>query len=180
MTSLGDLTFNENELRMVLEKDPNIVTLQDADGMTLLHHAARLGLVLGSTSISKIFEVLFQASGLDFCIKDTRGNTPVHMAAICSYERVSCQYVFPYFVREADKRNYDFSTVNKNGNSVLEIAMRVSYDISNAKRLLDNVTHAKIMAPQPASQPAPQSPPSSSNGSFGDTMAIYKGFAIRL
>lgn len=124
---LSELINSESKLQQALEQNPSIVTYQDEDGMFILHHAAQLGLVLGSTSISKIFNVLFQAPSLDFSIKDNRCDTPLHIALRCCYDRVSCQYVFPYFLREASKRNFDFSTLDCQGLAVIHLATQLTY-----------------------------------------------------
>lgn len=124
---LLNLVSNEEALASALKADPTIINQQDTDGMTLLHHAGTLGKILKSSSISKIFAILFDQSkvtNLDFTRKDSHGNTPLDIAAMCCHERVTCAYVFPTFVTEADHRGVDFTTLNPR---LFEIAIKTSY-----------------------------------------------------
>ncbi len=41
---------------------------------------------------------------------------------------MTCDYVFPYFVREADQRGVDFSVLNNQGQAALHFATRNAYE----------------------------------------------------
>lgn len=132
-------------LESVLKKSPKLITEQDEDGLTLLHHAAQVGRIRNSTGASEILNVLFNTPGLDFTIKDNAQNTAVHVAALSCKDRVTCQYVFPTLVKEASKRGFDFSMLGQQGQSVLHIATRTSCinfgnRINNVKNVLNNAT----------------------------------------
>lgn len=147
-----DLLWSEERLREALENEPGLITKQDENGKTLLHYAARIGTLMGSTNASKILNVLFNAPGIDFTIKDNAGNTPVHVAAFYCEDRTTCQYVFPAFVKEATKHKFNFSTLGQQGQSVLHITTRTSYTdprgllgrINNVKNVLNNTTDSGL------------------------------------
>ncbi|KTC97715.1 ankyrin repeat domain-containing protein [Legionella erythra] len=122
-----NLVSSPEELKAALDANPNLIKEQDEEGMTLLHHTARIGNVMGSTSASRILDVLFASEDLDFTIKDNDGNTPLHTAAWGCNDRVTCQFVFPLFVTEASKRGFDFATLGQHGQTVLHIATKISY-----------------------------------------------------
>jgi ankyrin repeat protein len=124
---LKELLNNPDELKTALKINPNLITEQDEDGMTLLHHAAQLGQILGRSNIIPILDTLFETPGIDFNIKDLRGNTPVHVAAICSKERVTCSYLLPTIVQEAVKKGFNFETQGEAGQTVLHIVARNFY-----------------------------------------------------
>lgn len=152
MALCEELIYDEDKLQAALEHDPSIVNVRDDDGMCILHHAAQLGLRLGSSSISKIFDVLFNVDGLNFSIKDNRGETPLHIAVRCCHNRVACQYTFPYLVREAHKRKFDFSTLGYEGLSILHLATQLSYTdphgifgrTNNVAQILDIVSDIDV------------------------------------
>lgn len=143
------LVSSPDELKAALNANPALINEQDEEGMTLLHHAAQIGHVMGSSSANKILDVLFASNDLDFTIKDNAGNPPVHVAALGCEDRVTCEYVFPAFVHEAAKRGFDFATLNQDGLSVLHIATMTSYEgkgsrINNVEQVLDNAPDPKL------------------------------------
>ncbi|MDX1838599.1 hypothetical protein DIZ81_11575 [Legionella taurinensis] len=147
----SSLVHSAEALKAALESNPNLINEQDEDGLTLLHHAAQIGNYMGSTSASKILDVLFANENLDFTIKDKAGNTAVHVAAWCCEDRVTCQYVFPSFVTEAAKRGFDFATLSQQGQTVLHIATRTSYTsrtgrINNVDNVINNAANPGINA----------------------------------
>jgi hypothetical protein len=144
---LLDLISNKDAFISALNANPNIINQQDNDEMTVLHHAGTLGKIMGSNSISQIFEVLFDESmcpNLDFTLKDAHGNTPLDIAAMCCHERVTCNYVFPTFVNEADQRGVDFSTLNPR---LFEVAINTSYygKSSTIRKFLKQFTNKYIV-----------------------------------
>ena len=148
----GGLMWSAEQLQSALESDPNLITEQDENGLTILHHEAQIGQIMGSTNASYVLSVLFNAPGLDFTIKDHKGNTPLHVAAVCCTDRVTCQYVFPALVKEAAACQFDFTTLGEHGQSVLHIATRTSYTdprgffprINNVRNVLDNAPNPGI------------------------------------
>jgi hypothetical protein len=56
-----NLVFDPNELRVALEIDLDLIKTQDEDGKTLLHHAAKIGRLVGSSSAGEILNILFEA-----------------------------------------------------------------------------------------------------------------------
>jgi ankyrin repeat protein len=122
------LSTSKDDLFFALYEDPSIVNLQDEVGKTILHHAASIGLVMGSNSASLIHEHLFQSKLIDFSIQDNEGNTPLHVAALYCDDRVTCDYVFPDFAREAARRNFDFSVLNTQGQAVIHLAAKIHYE----------------------------------------------------
>ncbi len=124
---LSHLSQCSHDLYIALRKTPEIISAVDENGMTLLHHAARIGFMMGSNSASLIHYLLFTAPGCDFNIKDHNGNTPLHIAAECCSDRVTQTYIFANYVRSAVKTDFDFSILNKQGQAVIHIAARTSY-----------------------------------------------------
>lgn len=141
-----NLLWSDEDLQAALKSNPNLMKEQDEEGMTLLHHAAQIGFIMGSLNARKVLEALFKAPEIDFSIKDKNENTALHVAAYCSQERVTCQYIFPTLVKEAADHGFDFSTLGQNGQSILHIATRTSYTDprgvfgrkNNVKNVLDN------------------------------------------
>lgn len=139
-----ELVLSYKKLEEELTKNPNLINEQDEDGQSLLHHAARLGTILGQASINTILNVLFKEPGINFNLKDNNGDTPLHIAALYCVDRVTCQYVFPTLVRKAASSNFDFSTLGQHGKSVLQIATTTTYSdhhgrtINNVQNVLGN------------------------------------------
>lgn len=131
---LEHLANDAHDLFIALYNDPSIVNLQGDDGKTILHHAAKLGLIMGSNSAALIHDQLFNAPLTDFTIQDEDGNTPVHIAALYCDDRVTCDYVFPNFARTAAKRGFDFSVLNHQGQAVIHIATRNAYEFGASGR----------------------------------------------
>jgi ankyrin repeat protein len=140
------LIKSAESLESALGSNLCLINEKDEDGMTLLHHAAGIGLYLGSTSASEILNVLFNTPGIDFNITDVRGNTPLHLAAYYSMDRVTCNFVFPSYITEAVKHKFDFSKLGDEGKSVLQMAALNFYDRA---RRSTNVKHILTNAPDP-------------------------------
>jgi len=143
--TLPDLVFSEQDcagkaeffkhlaascrnLYLFLRKHPERVNEQDEEGMTILHHAASAGLTMGSNSASLIHSLLFNAPGIDFSIKNSNGDTAVHVAGFYGEERVTCRYIFPNYVRKAAELGFDFSTRGQRGYTVLHLAVLHAYE----------------------------------------------------
>jgi ankyrin repeat protein len=136
---LYNLVRNSDELKLSLAKDPDLIKKQDSDGLTLLHHAAQIGSFCGSSSSEEILNILFNAPGVDFTIKDNNNNTPVHVAALCCEDRTTCKFIFPEFLKAAERHKFNFSTLGQNGRSVLHIATTCSYTDHGFSRRENNV-----------------------------------------
>lgn len=145
-----DLCLRSEALENALRENPKLITEQDENGMTLLHHAAKID---RKDNATQILNVLFNDPGIDFSIKDNKNNTPVHAAAFSLDNRVTCEYVFPIFVKEAAKHGFYFSTLGENGFSVLHIAAIKSHykpnDIYNQGTNTNNVESVLKNVPNP-------------------------------
>jgi ankyrin repeat protein len=119
-----DLSYGVRDLYIALRTNPDIIKEQDENGQTILHHAAHIGLGLGSNSASLILELLFEAKGADFSIRDNNGDTPVHIAAKLCHDRSTCDFIFPNYISKASETGFDFSQLNNQGQAVLHIAAR--------------------------------------------------------
>lgn len=147
---MKELLQSEKALRAALKDDPGLITKQDETGRTLLHHAAKIALTKGSIEGVKILNILFNAPGLDLSIKDNKGNTPVHVVALCCSDKLTSQYVFHNFLQAAEKCKFDFSMLGEDGKSVLQIATikstymepdKILGRINNTSKVLRHVTH---------------------------------------
>lgn len=122
------LSQNSRDLYIALRSNPEIIHEQDEkDGLTLAHSAATIGSVLNPNEASLIHDLLFKMPGLNLNIKDKSGNTPVHVAALYCGDRVSGEYTFPRYIKQAKKLGFDFSTLGQGGQAILHIAARNSY-----------------------------------------------------
>ncbi|MGB6976836.1 MAG: hypothetical protein WBE18_05215 [Gammaproteobacteria bacterium] len=132
-------------LKDAIEKDTDLIKAQDKEGMTLLHHAAMIQKFRNledRSELGEILAILFQASGIDFSLQDSEGNTPVHVAALVCEDEITCRYIFQQFVIKAATLGFNFSTLNKKGHSVLHIATQFSYTDSRKayeSRRINNV-----------------------------------------
>ncbi len=122
--SFLDFLHNADTLKSALKNNPNLILKQDDDGMTILHHAGTLGRLLGTNSIAQILAILFEVPNLDFSVRDHHQNTPLHIVAMCCHERTTCNYVFPAFIAEADRRGFDFTVL---GSEIVDRALRTAY-----------------------------------------------------
>lgn len=115
------LSQNYHDLKIALRKKPGIIIEQDETGSTILHHTARH--IPGSyyRSFSFIHQLLIDAPGVDFNIKDKKGNTPVHEALFNCLDK-NGKYVFPIFLSNAISRGFDCSIKNNDGLTILLIA----------------------------------------------------------
>lgn len=100
----------------------NLVNLQDRDGQTLAHHiAANPGGFLDPGLVSILLK-----NKPDFSIKDKEGNTPLHIITFICHHRDAAP-IFMDFVQYAAKTQFDFSSLNNEGLSVLLIASFTAY-----------------------------------------------------
>jgi ankyrin repeat protein len=121
------LVSDSYDLYIHLHQNPKIIKIQDENGETLLHAAAYIGRMLDSYSVKLIHYLIFRAPGLDFNVKNYQGNTPLHVAALNCNDLTTYNSTFPYYLEEAKKANFDFSTLGQQGQAILHIATRVSY-----------------------------------------------------
>jgi len=148
---LQALNFSAEHLQRALLESPGLIKKQDENGWTILHHAARLGLIMDSTSAREVLDILFASSEIDLSIRDKDNNTPVHVAALYCKYRTTCCYIFPRFIRIAEEKGFDFSSLGRDGKTVLQIATIISY--SDHRRLfarVNNVLTVLEIAKNPA------------------------------
>lgn len=116
------LANHESKLFIALQKNPKIVTEQDENGKTLLHHALRSSLNNGAMYL------LVGAANADFSIIDARGNTVVHSVIMYSERDRNISYHgLPAILKAAMKSGYDFSLRNKEGFAPLHLAVAHAY-----------------------------------------------------
>jgi ankyrin repeat protein len=138
------VTWDTSELKQALAENPSLIEAQDEQGMTLLHHAADIGRSLGHSSAREVLNVLFASPGINWNIKNNSGNTPVHVAATLCQDRTTYELIFPEFVKTASEHGFDFSTLNNQGQSVLHLATKISYERwpigrqNNVRNMLNN------------------------------------------
>lgn len=145
------LTSNRKDLYTHLRTHPELVNDRDEQGMTLLHHAASTGLELNPNGTAVILQLLFNAPGIDFNIRDSNGDTPVHLAARIATQAVTAVHVFPNYIRKAAELGFDFSAKGEGGLTVLHWAARhicitpiSGRRISNVMPLLQIMTQSQI------------------------------------
>ncbi|MET3106201.1 ankyrin repeat protein [Oxalobacteraceae bacterium GrIS 2.11] len=135
------LANNCRSLYIFLRKHPERLNEQDERGMTILHHSASIGIMMGSNSASLIHQLLFNADGIDFTIKDENGNTPVHIAGCYAEDRVTCDYIFPNFVRKAISLGFDCTTRGVKGLTILHLSALNAYTDSWFRGRRENLSH---------------------------------------
>lgn len=146
-TKLLNVTSSQSAFQTARDQNPALLTEQDSDGNTLVHHAAKIGLSMGSSRAHAILTLLFSASEINLDIRNNDGNTAVHLAAIYSYERTTFTTVFPIFIVEAERRQFDFGTPGDRGYTVLHFATRITYEHmwtgrgDNLRHILNNVNN---------------------------------------
>jgi len=169
---LRDLAYSETKLESALIEDPTLINAQDENGMTILHHFANSGSYISSSKISAILKILFNNPDLDFTIKDQKGNTPLHCAALRCNDPKTFQYIFPAFLSEAARRGFDFSTLGEKGETVLHIATQITFShkvngvferMNNVRNVLNNVANPGLNV-------------LSSSGSTAFCYAVYHGY----
>ncbi|MFN7094485.1 MAG: hypothetical protein ACK4M7_03890, partial [Burkholderiales bacterium] len=142
------LVSDSYDLYIHLQQNPELIKMQDEHGETLLHAAAYIGRMLDSYSVKLIHYLIFRAPGLDFNVKNYQGNTPLHVAALNCNDLTTYNSTFPYYLEEAKKANFDFSTLGQQGQAILHIATRVSYktyfsdrqnNLANVLRIVPNI-----------------------------------------
>ncbi|HEX2548991.1 MAG TPA: ankyrin repeat domain-containing protein, partial [Gammaproteobacteria bacterium] len=134
-----------HDLYIALRKKPILIQEKDSKDQTLLHHAARVGHDMDSMGASLILFLLLSSPNLDFNIKDKNGNTPLHIAALNSNEPITCKYIFPNFLRTAFIAEFDFDTLNNQGQTILHIAARTTFEnINNVEQVLNCVPNIPL------------------------------------
>ncbi len=124
---LNYLGGNFYDLFITAYQNPDIFKLQDENGQTILHYAAKIGLISGYGNSLSYLKKLFQFSGIDFTIQDDAGNTALHIVAFHCSERTTYEAVFECFVSAAVKQNFNFNILNNDGQAVIHLAARFSY-----------------------------------------------------
>ncbi len=134
------LSTDTLKLDLALREDPTLITQQDEEGATILHHIVEYGAIAGKHTIAPILDILFKTPGLDFHIKDIRRDTPLHIAAALCYQETTSQFLFPALVQAAEKHNFNFSTLDQEGNTVLHIATKTQYEDIYGKKTHNGTT----------------------------------------
>lgn len=124
---MRELLQSKEALQAALEKNPNLITEKDDEGKTLLHHAAKIGLEKNFQTAKGILEKLFEMPELDFNLKDNKGNTPMHVAALCCVDK-ECKRLFYIYLQEATRRNFDFSILGHDRKTILQLTMLQVYN----------------------------------------------------
>lgn len=139
------LDISPEKLRQALSDDPNLIKERGDHGETLLHLAARKYWYDRSAAES-ILRVLFDAPGADFSLKDDDGDTATHVAArSIDRHQTNFHFVFPAFVKKAAEVNFDFSTANNRGLTVLHLSIIITHSFPWGNACGDAVVleHAK-------------------------------------
>ena len=123
--NLEELLYNKELLERELSKNPQLINKKDKQGMTLLHHIAVME-DLGQSSLEPIIDILLAQPSINFNIEDNKGNTAIHLAA-SSRERTNCEFIFPKLVEKAEKNQFNFSMLDKQGQAIIHLASRLSY-----------------------------------------------------
>lgn len=148
---LQALLFCSEDLRKELLEEPDLIKKYDENNWTILHHAARIGLLMGNRKAGEVLDILFAHPRLDLTIRDKKNNTPVHVAAIYSRNQTTCNYVFPRFIKIAQEKNFDFSSLGGQGKTILQIAAMISYtDPGKTVARVNNVAQVLGGAQNPA------------------------------
>lgn len=145
---LQHLASCARDLFVVLHTNPaEVFALRGEHGETLLHHVARLGTMLGSNSISLCLHVLFKFTTREqFEAIDDSGSTALHKAAeLSGDDRVTADYVFPQLVQQAKQLGCDFSTLNDQGQAILHLAARNSYERQTLGIVLSRINNIKMV-----------------------------------
>lgn len=143
---LGDFLISSSDnLKSALEKNPNLINMQDENGRTILHHAAPLGLHAGQTRTIEFLDLLFTKPNFDLTIRDNNGDTALHLAAFACYDRAIYEITFPLYIEKAIEKKFNFNITGRSGLTVLQIATMHTYNnqytqtrYNNVKNLLDH------------------------------------------
>jgi hypothetical protein len=112
----------------------NLVNEQDEYGKTLSHYIAERGLTY---KYNKAVQYILFANNPNFDIQDREGQTPLHIIAYYSENRVIAS-AFPEFINYGIRNKANLSLLNKEGRSVLHLTAMGSYKHSNQiKTILD-------------------------------------------
>lgn len=140
------LVRSPEKLQKNLFYNPALLSSKDENGMTVAHHVAEIGLSMEGSEACRIIFILFNSPGLELNIKDNFGNTAIHHAAIYATNYVNFEYVFPAFLREAEKRKFNFSFTNLDGETVLHLVTKLPYINFLLNRKSNIQTMLKIVA----------------------------------
>lgn len=139
------LVRNNHDLYIALQKKPLLIIEKDEKQQTLFHHAARIGHEMDSNSASLIHFLLFNSPHINFNTQDKNGNTPLHVAALNCTEPTTCKYVFPNYLKTAFITESDFEILNKQGQSILHIAARTTFEnINNVEQVINCVPNIPL------------------------------------
>lgn len=145
---LSELLKSPETLKKTLKVNPDLIHTQDTNGKTLLHHAADLISSCGSRESLQILKILFSyTNNSNISLKDKKGNTPIDIAAdnCCRWETglSSNLVMFIEFLKEAVKNQYNFTALNGDGMSVLQVIVMSYWSPKNldiiCKTMLENV-----------------------------------------
>jgi ankyrin repeat protein len=139
------LVSSSDNLKLALEKNPNLINMQDENGRTILHYVALLGLSASRTRTIEFLDLLFTKPNLDLTVRDNNGDTAVHLAALACSDKTIYEVTFPFFIEKAIEKKFNFNITGRHGLTVLQIATMETYSDSrrqvrynNVKKLLDH------------------------------------------
>lgn len=139
------LVHCNHDLYIALRKNNKLIQEQDSKKQTLLHHAARIGDDLDADEASLIHYLLFNVPQVNFNLEDQNGNTPLHIAALNADKFVTCKYIFPNYLKAAFISGFDFEALNHQGQTILHIAARTTFDnINNVLQVIHCVPNIPL------------------------------------
>lgn len=120
---LWHLAENVADFESVYQADPNIVTLRDEHGKTILHHAARAAIVDAASYLDaekhsdKVVERLLRIPEVNFQAVDNDGNTFLHMTVDMLDYRNVLRFLGEW-TKIAAQKNFNFNAVNHAGKNI--------------------------------------------------------------
>lgn len=152
---------SKEELTSILQENPDLMTEQDENGRTLLHHLIFIASKRWSLHVDDLIAVLLNTPSIDFSIKNNNGSTALHQCIMaCKNNPDMARKVLSPLLKKAFETNFDFRTLDdKTGKTILQLATitpcRFAYygletissqNLNLTKLVLDNTQNAAIDA----------------------------------